>query len=253
MLGPYAIKLPTALIIGKRTQSSAACPELVRAGNGCRMAVLQEPDQKDVINIGILKELSGNDTFFARGLFKEGSEITPLFKLVLICNELPNLHNSDRATWNRIRVIPFEATFSDEAPATLEEQLRDKIFPKDAQFKDKIPGMTEALAWYLLERLKTKPKQLAEPHKVTKATEHYRRKNDVYRLFSEEFVETVADKSVQLIELYSTFKDWFRESFPNCPLPSKIELKEYFSKKWGEPVGIHQVWKGYCIRSNFEI
>ena len=253
MLGPYAIKLPTALIIGKRTQSSAACPELVRAGNGCRMAVLQEPDQKDVINIGILKELSGNDTFFARGLFKEGSEITPLFKLVLICNELPNLHNSDRATWNRIRVIPFEATFSDEAPATLEEQLRDKIFPKDAQFKDKIPGMTEALAWYLLERLKTKPKQLAEPHKVIKATEHYRRKNDVYRLFSEEFVETVADKSVQLIELYSTFKDWFRESFPNCPLPSKIELKEYFSKKWGEPAGIHQVWKGYCIRSNFEI
>lgn len=253
MLGPYAIKLPTALIIGKRTQSSAACPELVRAGNGCRMAVLQEPDQKDVINIGILKELSGNDTFFARGLFKEGSEITPLFKLVLICNELPNLHNSDRATWNRIRVIPFEATFSDEAPATHEEQLRDKIFPKDAQFKDKIPGMTEALAWYLLERLKTKPKQVAEPQKVTRATEHYRRKNDVYRLFSEEFVENVAGKTVQLIEVYSTFKDWFRESFPNSSVPSKIELKEYFSKKWGEPAGINQVWTGHCIRSNFEI
>jgi P4 family phage/plasmid primase-like protien len=253
MLGPYAIKLPTALIIGKRTQSSAACPELVRAGNGCRMAVLQEPDQKDVINIGILKELSGNDTFFARGLFKEGSEITPLFKLVLICNELPNLHNSDRATWNRIRVIPFEATFSDDAPATYEEQLRDKIFPKDAQFKDKIPGMTEALAWYLLERLKTKPKQVAEPNKVTKATEHYRRKNDVYRLFSEEFVENIPDKTVQLMELYSTFKDWFRESFPNSPLSSKMELKEYFTKKWGEPVGIHQVWTGHCIRSHFEI
>ena len=79
MLGEYSIKLPTALIVGKRTQSSAACPELVRAGNGVRFAVLQEPDQKDVINIGILKELSGNDTFFARGLFKEGGEITPMF------------------------------------------------------------------------------------------------------------------------------------------------------------------------------
>ena len=55
MMGNYSIKLPTSLITGKRTQSSAACPELVRAGNGVRWAVLQEPDAKDVINIGILK------------------------------------------------------------------------------------------------------------------------------------------------------------------------------------------------------
>ena len=73
-----------------------------------------------------MKELSGNDTFFARGLFKEGGEITPMFKLVLICNEPPQLHNSDKATWNRIRVIPFEATFCDDAPDTYEEQLRQK-------------------------------------------------------------------------------------------------------------------------------
>ena len=87
MLGAYSIKLPTSIIIGKRTQASAACPELVRAGNGVRWAVLQEPDQTDTINIGILKELSGNDTFFARGLYKS-SEITPMFKLTLICNDL---------------------------------------------------------------------------------------------------------------------------------------------------------------------
>ena len=39
MLGDYSIKLPTSLITGKRTQSSAACPELVRAGNGVRWVV----------------------------------------------------------------------------------------------------------------------------------------------------------------------------------------------------------------------
>ena len=71
MLGEYSIKLPTSLITGKRTQSSAASPELVRAGNGVRWVVLQEPDQKDFLNIGVLKELSGNDTFYARGLFKK--------------------------------------------------------------------------------------------------------------------------------------------------------------------------------------
>ena len=72
MLGEYAIKLPTSLITGKRTQSSAACPELARSGNGVRWAVIQEPEHKDIINIGILKELSGNDTFYARKLHQNG-------------------------------------------------------------------------------------------------------------------------------------------------------------------------------------
>ena len=253
MLGCYAVKLPTSLIVGKRTQSSAACPELVRAGNGVRLAVLQEPDQKDTINVGILKELSGNDTFFARGLFKEGGEINPMFKLVLICNEPPKLPHNDRATWNRIRVIPFEATFSDNAPETYEEQLREKIFPKDTQFKDKIPGMVEALAWFLLERLKVKPKVIHEPEKVKLATANYRRKNDVYRMFAEEFIVDDAEKSLQLLEVYSTFKDWFRESFPNTMVPSKMDMKEYFVKIWGEPFGPTHVWDGHTIRTNFEI
>ena len=132
MLGDYSVKLPTSLIVGKRTQASAACPELVRAGNGVRWAVLQEPDKKDILNIGILKELSGNDTFFARGLYKEGSEITPMFKLVLICNDPPQVPYSDKATWDRIRVLPFESTFCNDAPASFEEQLKEKRFPRSS-------------------------------------------------------------------------------------------------------------------------
>ncbi|NBO25039.1 MAG: hypothetical protein EBU93_07410, partial [Chlamydiae bacterium] len=174
MLGPYSIKLPTSLITGKRTQSSAACPELVRAGNGVRLAMLQEPDPRDILNIGILKELSGNDTFFARGLYKEGQEITPMFKLVLICNDPPKIYQNDAATWNRIRVIPFEATFTDDAPENFDDQLAQKRFPKDKQFKDKIPKMIEALAWYMIERYKVKPKVVIEPEKVLLATSEYR-------------------------------------------------------------------------------
>ena len=129
MLGDYSIKLPTSLITGKRTQSSAACPELVRAGNGVRWVVLQEPDQKDFLNIGILKELSGNDTFYARGLYKKGKEITPMFTIAVICNNPPKAHG-DKAFWNRLRIIPFESTFCDDAPITVEEQLQQKKFPK---------------------------------------------------------------------------------------------------------------------------
>ena len=245
MLGNYAIKLPTALITGKRTQSSAACPELARAGNGVRWAVLQEPDQKDVINIGILKELSGNDTFFARGLYKEGGEINPMFKLVLICNEPPKLPYSDKATWNRIRVIPFESTFCNDAPETYEEQLLEKKFPKDPHFVNKIPDMIEAFAWILINH-RRKVRVRTEPEKVKLATANYRKKNDIYRQFIEECVTHCEDNYLGIIELYGQFKEWYKDSMPNHGLPIKNEVKEYFSKLWGEPeYGCK--WKGYKI------
>jgi len=237
MLGPYSIKLPTSLITGKRTQSSAACPELVRAGNGVRMAMLQEPDQSDTINIGILKELSGNDTFFARGLYKEGQEITPMFKLVLICNEPPKLPYNDRATWNRIRVIPFESTFTDNAPESWEEQLRQKRFTKDKDFGNKIPRMAEPFAWLLLHTLKFRHQKLVEPEKVLMATSNYRKKNDIYRQFIDENIIEHPTSSISLTELYSYFKDWYRESMPSQGgVPTKQDLKEYIIKIWGKPI-----------------
>jgi len=247
MLGPYNVKLPTSLIVGKRTQSSAACPELVRAGNGVRLAMLQEPDKKDLINIGIMKELSGNDTFFARGLYKEGQEITPMFKLILICNEPPKLPHSDKATWNRIKLIPFESTFTNDAPEDYEEQLFQKKFPKDEKFKDKIPRMLEPLAWYLLKRLKTKPKMKKEPLKVTLATNNYKKKNDVFKQFMDEWIEEKEGKSCSAFEMYSSFREWQKESCPNHSCPDKNEFNDYFIRLWG-PMDPKGNWKNKFLR-----
>jgi P4 family phage/plasmid primase-like protien len=242
MLGEYAVKLPTSLIVGKRTQSSAACPELVRAGNGVRWAILQEPDKKDIINIGILKELSGNDSFFARGLFQAGGEIEPMFKLTVICNDPPSIPYSDKATWNRIRVIPFESTFSSDAPTDYDEQLRTKVFPKDPFFAEKIPSLIKPFAWVLLNHRK-KGVKLVDPAKVTLATDGYRKKNDTYRQFVDERIITAANARINLAELYTSFKEWFKESVPGQQLPTKSEVKEYYTKLWGEPER-GGVWKG---------
>jgi P4 family phage/plasmid primase-like protien len=242
MLGEYAVKLPTSLIVGKRTQSSAACPELVRAGNGVRWAILQEPDKKDVINIGILKELSGNDSFFARGLFQAGGESEPMFKLNVICNDPPSIPYSDKATWNRIRVIPFESTFSSDAPADYDEQIRTKVFPKDPFFSEKIPSLIKPFAWVLLNHRK-KGIKLVDPVKVTLATDGYRKKNDTYRQFVEERIIAAENARINLSELYTSFKEWFKESVPGQQLPTKSEVKEYYTKMWGEPER-GNVWRG---------
>ncbi len=246
MLGPYAKKLPTSLITGKRTQSSQAAPELARA-EYARWCVLQEPDKKDVMNVGIFKELSGNDTFFCRSLFSQGKEIEPMFKLVLICNDPPAIPYSDKAFWNRMRVIPFESTFCDDAPEDWEEQLRQKRFPVDRNFNDKIPDMLEPLLWILLNHRKKNLPRI-EPEKVKFATNALKQKNDCYRQFMDESLIEEEGKFISLTEMYTLFKNWFKESLPAHSVPVKNEFKEYFEKLWGPP-GKGAKWRGWRQRT----
>ena len=74
-----------------------------------------------------------------------------------------------------------------------------------------------------------------------------RRQNDLYRQFIEECI-IEADETLSLTELYSYFKDWFKEGWPNMQLPIKNQAKEYFQKLWGEP-GRGCRWRGYRIRT----
>jgi P4 family phage/plasmid primase-like protien len=253
MLGRLSIKFNTSVITGKKIQSGGANPEMARAGGGVRLATLEEPNGDEMINIGILKNLSGNDTFYARDLFekgKEGREITPMFKLFFICNKLPLLKHSDKAIWNRIRVIPFESTFypnSKDVPESEEEQLKQKKFLMDPFFSRKIPGMVQAFAWYLLKHRSTVSDR-QEPEKVRIATDIYRKDNDSYRQFIEECIFEDVTKSLSLSELYSQFREWFRESLPHHTVPIKNEVDEYFSKIWGES-NRSKVWKGFRIRT----
>jgi P4 family phage/plasmid primase-like protien len=234
IFGEYTVKLPTALLVGKRTASSSACPELVRAAGGVRWCVLQEPDRKDVINNGILKELSGNDSFYARGLFKDGEDYDPSFSLGVICNE-PPVVLGDKATWNRIRVIPFESVFCMDAPNSWEEQLRQKRFPMDPYFKEeKLPLLLKPMLWYMLNHRK-KERLFIEPAKVKGATESYRKKNDIFMQFADETTVVDPKGKITLSELYINFKEWYKESVPGQPIPGKIEVKEYFTKSWGAP------------------
>lgn len=253
MLGELAIKFNTQYFTGKKVSSGSANPELARAAPPVRLGTMEEPDADEQLNIGELKKLSGGDKFWARDLFEKGKktrEVTPMFMLSFICNKLPKIKYADKAAWNRFRVVPFEATFVEPGqpcPSTLEEQMKQKRFPMDKEFKHKIPGMVPAFAWYLLEWRKNITVR-KEPEKVREATAAYRRQNDIYRQFIEENIIEDDTKMLSITEIYAQFKEWFREGWPNMTLPIKNEVKEYFDKMWGEPTrGL--IWKGYRIRT----
>jgi P4 family phage/plasmid primase-like protien len=255
-LGDYCIKFPTTLLTGKRAQSSAANPELDRV-HGRRFAVMQEPDGKDVINAGMLKELTGNDSMYVRGLFKDGREIHITFKLALICNKLPRLSADDQATWNRVRVLMFESCFPKDAsivPKTYEEQKAKKLFPRDNDFGEKIPHMRAPFMWYILQRYKqlrnVKLSELVDPPKVTEATRSYRENNDFYLQFINENIKmdySPENQGLTLTEIYNVFIEWFKNTYNNSKTPNKIELREDLCRRWGNLIS--NKWKNVRFRN----
>ena len=255
MLGPkLSIKMETTLITGKKPNSGGAWPELRRAGNGVRAVFFDELTDEEEIKLSMFKKLSGNDSFPARDCFEKGSDMKdyePMFKMYIISNKLARFHKGgDQATWNRVCVIPYESVFcpaDDPAPSTYEEQMLQKRFPMDKELDAKLPSMVEAFAWILLQR-RMSPKITYKPEKVMQAIIAYRRRNDIYRQYIEECIIEDSESTLSLVELYTSIKDWFRESLPSQRIPEKGEAKDYFIGMWGE-AGRGTKWKGYKLRT----
>ena len=76
----------------------------------------------------------------------------------------------------------------------------------------------------------------------------YRKQNDIYRQFIEESIIECDKSKLSLVELYSQFKEWFKDSLPNHSVPIKNDIKEYFMKLWGMPERGYK-WQGYRIRT----
>lgn len=256
MLGQYQIKFDTNLITGKRPGSGSSHAELARSGGGVRNATLDEPDNDEEINSGIMKKLSGDDKYWARDLFEKGkdtTEIQPMFKLTFICNKLPQIKGSnDKAIWTRVRVLPFESTFvrpgdkTIAVPISYEEQVKQKIFHMDLDLKKKIPKLAQPFAWYLLQH-RLKVTSCNEPEKVLIATNMYRMKTDIYRHFIEECIIDDEGSKLNLINLHEAYKEWFRQSYPGHTVQNKPEVQNYFENIWGE-CEKGKKWTGHRLR-----
>lgn len=248
MLGEYFIDIPNSVLVGQKPKSGQACPELARSDRGVRVAFTQEPNKKDLINTGALKEYSGNDSFYTRTLFEKGGEIEPMFKLIMITNDLPGITTNDPALWNRLRVIPFESTFNDAPPKDEEEQFRTKTFLKDENFEEKLEHMLEPFFWILVTRYPKIKKIIYEPSKVKEATDRYRKSQDVYAQFIDERMIKDDTKTINIMDFFQSFREWHKQAFPGISIPNRNDCNDYLTDVWGSP--INYKWSGHRLRTD---
>lgn len=266
--GEYCIKFPRELlVVGKSNSSSSARPELSRV-RGRRLAIAQELAKNETLNIGVLKELTGNDSFFSRGLYEKGTEIKPVFTLMMACNEPPTVPGHDDATWNRIRILDYESRFIKPqdlqkwpVPASVEEQFKLKRFKADLSFKSRLPDMAPVMLSMLFNRYKKyKKRGLREPAEVQMSTNTYRAVNDVHLQFIQDRIEHISypkdtpDKEkefLRLPDLYAEFMSWYSENHSSYAKEkiNKISLMHEYNKRFtgASKQGRTHGWYGYRI------
>ena len=272
-MGQYACNMPIALLTQKRKSSGAASPEMA-VTLGKRLCVMQEPDVNETLNIGQMKEMTGNDKIQARGLYKEPFEFTPQFKLICMCNDLPKIPSNDDGTWRRLEVVDFVSRFVDDVSDVNEELHR---YQKDKGIKNKIPMWIIPFYAMLLPNWRDYDKNSIKiPNEIKAKTNEYRSDNDIIGQWIEQECEVgdnikSADNVTKVAPtefrtLYDKFAEWCIEILgrPSNNIPDMVSVKTSL-KKWQEKSnhGLHYGKKktdgnhpnGYeaCMRFNLVI
>jgi len=241
-LGDYYISCPITIITRKRNASNSASPELLRI-KGVRCGCFQETDDGEKLNVGILKEITGNDSFMVRGLYSDPIEIKPQVKFFLACNQLPEVPSRDGGTWRRLRVVDFKSKFTDNP-----DPAKSNEFMIDNNLKEKIKEWAPIFASYLIHLYITEYKNityLTEPDEIKLSTENYKAENDHFTEFfiNRIIVTNVKSDCIYVKNAYDDYKIWFKDSRDGGKVATQIELNKFLYEKLGDPKG--GKWKGY--------
>ena len=217
ILGDYAGGLPVQMITKKRGAAEAANPAMAQT-KGKRLIVMSEPEIGEEINTGLMKELTGGDRIKARHLFKECFEFIPHFKMVTMCNELPQVSADDHGSCRRMEVVPFESTFTDDSNKV---EYSRNIYPMDKTIKEeKFDYWAEIFMMMLLmEWMRYDKEGIQIPEKVKMATNSYRNENNVLGQFIElcEIVPNIKNDDGSEIaptdfeDLFYQINDWCKK------------------------------------------
>lgn len=219
----YCGKFPVTLLTKDRANSNACTPELQDVMRK-RFASMQEPNDNDVIHTGAMKEYTGGDKIYSRGLFANPTPFKPQFKLVLLCNKMPQIKGWDYGTWRRIRVVNFTSSFVDQPnPNHPNEYAKDKRLP------EKFDKWREAFMWMLIEYLKAYKKGgLKEPIQVIQASKDYKKRSDSFMQFIDDNFECTGNEQdkTSTVDVVDAFKMWWRNT-NTTPVPSTLDLMDY--------------------------
>jgi phage/plasmid-associated DNA primase len=198
---------------------------------GRRCGVFQEADEGDRLNVGLMKEMTGGDLILCRDLFKGSADMIqfkPQMKMILTCNQLPDVPSNDDGTWRRLRVIDFISKFIDNP-------TKPNEFKIDIQMKQKIKQWAPAFISYLINVYLTQYKNkgpIKEPIEVMASTNQYKMENDTMTEFKEARLVASTDPTDAISHeaLWDDYKAFIKNINDKQALPKRPEFMKFIAK-----------------------
>jgi len=233
-LGDYKGTVPITLVTQKRTSIGGTSSEIVQL-KGKRYAVMQEPTKGDVINEGIMKEITGGDPIQGRALFKETVTFIPQFKLVVCTNTLFDIKDTGDGTWRRIRVCDFMSKFH-KNPYNDEDNFPKNEYPYqypvDLKIVDKFKQWKIPFMSKLVEIARKNKGIVNDCSIVLLKSNAYRADQDYLSEFIKEKIEKIEGGRIKKTELNETFKQWYSLQYGKG-IPKGKEIYNFMDKKYG--------------------
>lgn len=237
--GDYYTPMKPEIITAHREGPQSASPETMRL-KGKRIAIMQEPDAGDRINIAQVKVLSGGeDTIIARPLYEKPIEFKPQCRLIMICNVIPQLKELDGGIIRRLSVVPFSTHFVFHNPVNSTEVRAN------SHVSEKISKgiWNQVFMWYLVNvawPIYTK-EGLNPPKEVKDPTAQYINESDTIGNFiytRYEYVKIRDEdidnknkdeerKQIILQDLYKEYRLYHRDFCTDIKIPPITKLKAY--------------------------
>ncbi len=196
MLGNYAATAqPETIAIGKNRKGGAASPDLARLV-GVRFLSISEPPQKMLLDVSLIKQLTGGDMITARNLYQSPFEFKPEFKLMINTNNLPTVTDNTLFSSERVRIITFDRHFEkfEQNPHLKQELLKPET-------------QSAILNWALEGLQKYRLEGEQPPECVLNATADFKKTSDKILKFFDDCMEK-SDSNTSGSDVYTQYKSW---------------------------------------------
>lgn len=195
IMADYSRAIASETLSESKRQAGGATPDLA-ALIGARLVLCSETEDNTALAESLVKSLVSGDSMAVRKLYAAPVEFKPNFKLVMAGNHKPIVRGNDNGIWRRVRLVPFNRTFSPEE--------------RDPHLLTKLRAETpHILAWMVAGCIEWQRKGLADtPSTIRQATDAYQVDQDLTGAWLNECTSSNANGETSSSDLYANYKSW---------------------------------------------
>ena len=223
----YARTIQTQTLSRRPNDGASPTPDIARL-KGARLVNMSEPEKGLELNVALIKQLTGGDTYTGRFLHENPIEYKPEFKILINTNHLPRAADSTVFTSERVKLIPFSRHFQ---PHEQDTGLK-KLFQKSQNKSGILNWLIEGYRLLMSEGLTV-------PERVAAAIKEYQQDGDDMSLFCNNTLVAAEGSRVKTAVLYQKYTPWAKANGYK-PLSSQefvAELRRRYTVKHDRKMG----------------